>query len=101
MLRSLSGDRKNYAKVAQAGSTGCSFMLLHLTNAAIGTALYTLPEDWGDDAIGIVAVAPNEITLEKDLLCAKCFLFVGSALVLGVVYAACRFLFLQLFFRIF
>ena len=25
----------NYAKVAQAGSTGCSFMLLHLTNAAL------------------------------------------------------------------
>jgi hypothetical protein len=66
----------------------------------LGTALYTLPEDRGDDAIDIVAVAPEEITFEKDLLCAKRFLFVGSALVLGAVYAR-RFLFLQLFFRIF
>ena len=36
VLRSLSTDRKNYAKVAQAGSTGYSFMLQYLTNAAVG-----------------------------------------------------------------
>ena len=42
VLRSLSGDRKNYAKVAQAGSTGCSFMLQHLTNAALGVEHTTL-----------------------------------------------------------
>ena len=35
VLRSLRGDRKNYEKVAQAGSTGCSFVFLHLTNAAL------------------------------------------------------------------
>jgi hypothetical protein len=44
VLRSLSGNRKNYAKVAQAGSTGCSFMLLHLTNAALESMQHPLTE---------------------------------------------------------